>query len=108
MLLPYILLVFLALGFLSTVLTLLASQIYPVLLLVFSLFTAASTAPQNTFYRTTQQQSGQAQSGQAQSGQAGQAVQTIQAVQTLQTVEENVTDEDDAEDIQREHVIQMP
>ena len=33
-------------------LSLLASQIYPVFLLVFSLFSAASTGPKNTFYRT--------------------------------------------------------
>jgi hypothetical protein len=52
MLFPYILLILLALSLISTMLTLLASQIYPLLLLVFSLFTAASTGPQNTFYRT--------------------------------------------------------
>lgn len=101
MVLPYILLVFLALGFLSTMLTLLASQIYPVLLLVFSLFTATSTGPPSTFYRTAQEQSGQA-------AQPEQTEQSLQAVQTLRTVEENVTDADDAEDIQSEHVIEMP
>ena len=52
MLFPYLLLVLLVLGLISTMLTLLASQIYPVLVLVFSLFTAASAGSKNTFYKT--------------------------------------------------------
>jgi hypothetical protein len=52
MLFPYILLILLALSLISTMLTLLASQIYPLLLLIFSLFTAASTSPKHTFYST--------------------------------------------------------
>ncbi len=52
MLFPYLLLVLLAVGLISTMLTLLASQIYPVLVLVFSLFTAASAGSKNTFYKT--------------------------------------------------------
>jgi hypothetical protein len=52
MLLPYILLLLLALSCISTMLSLLASQIYPVFLLVFSLFSAASAGPKNTFYST--------------------------------------------------------
>jgi hypothetical protein len=66
-------------------LTLLASQIYPVLLLVFSLFTAASTGPKNTFYRT-------------------------EVVE--EDVQENDTTEDNTvemqEDIRRQHVVDMP
>jgi len=52
MLFPYILVILLALSLISTMLTLLASQIYPLLLLIFSLFTAASTSPKHTFYST--------------------------------------------------------
>jgi hypothetical protein len=96
MLLPYILLVLLALSFISTMLTLLASQIYPVLLLVFSLFTAASTGPKNTFYSTEAQE------------------QTVK--ENVTDVEENVTDiqENNTTDVQMllhtecEHVIQIP
>jgi uncharacterized membrane protein YbaN (DUF454 family) len=50
MLFPYIVLLLLALGFVSTMLTLLSTQIFPVLLLVFSLFTAASAGPNHTVY----------------------------------------------------------
>jgi hypothetical protein len=77
-------------------LTLLASQIYPVLLLVFSLFTAASTGPKNTFYSTEAQE------------------QTVK--ENVTDVEENVTDiqENNTTDVQMllhtecEHVIQIP
>jgi len=52
MLFPYILLIVLVIGLISTMITLLASQIYPVLVFVFSLFTAASAGPKNSFYKT--------------------------------------------------------
>jgi len=51
MLFPYVLLLVLVVGLISTMITLLASQIYPVLVFVFSLFTAASAGPKNTFYK---------------------------------------------------------
>ena len=55
MLLPYIVLFVLVVGFISTMLTLLTSQIFPVLLLVFSLFTAASAGPNQTVYVTEEE-----------------------------------------------------
>jgi hypothetical protein len=85
MLFPYILLILLALSLISTMLTLLASQIYPLLLLVFSLFTAASTGPQNTFYRTEVAE---------------------EDVQDNDTTEDNTVEIQ--EDIRRQHVVDMP
>ena len=55
MLLPYIVLFVLVVGFISTMLTLLTSQIFPVLLLVFSLFTAASAGQNQTVYATEEE-----------------------------------------------------
>jgi len=52
MLLPYVLLLVLAVGFISNMITLVASGLYPGLVFVFSLLTAASVGHKNTFYKT--------------------------------------------------------
>jgi hypothetical protein len=98
MLLPYILLLVLLISFLSTLLSLLASQVYPVVLLVFSLFSAASTGPTNTFYSTAAQE---------------QEVEDNDTYEENTSSDANMLSENNTSDAsmlttEREHVIQMP